>query len=404
MYPPDSTRHPGLNLDLGTRSAPIGMEISLSLDEHGRTRCDEWGKMDYAPNSISTNVSSLPCATLDDLLFDAEIADCALMPRTFWMPAAVEESECWMEQLAQQIFQYHTRRLTNYDPATSGAEWWVQIRPSPPNMGRYDLLVKDDDENSKNSVSFHWDKDEDLRILAGGNLYVHPHISTVTYLTNLGAPTMVIDDYRIDNVTGDWLVPDQKPKAVVSWPRTGKHLSFDGRLLHAAPIELMQDQLWEQQIKVPSELDESFKKLQSRRNRRVTFLVNIWLNYKPFNIERFPMPEKMTKAKPDFKLFQGDLIDKVKEVDIPETTNILSWPMGACDTNECIQIKIDRSLIQAQDSIDTFKLTWLHMNGIVLMKSDNNRILEDGEGMKRDRNEGNDDDDQINAKKAATGT
>ena len=44
------------------------------------------------------------------------------------------------------------------------------------------------------------------------------------------------------------------------------------------------------------------------------------------------------------------------------------------------------------------------MNGIVLMKSDNNRILEDGEGMKRDRNEGNDDDDQINAKKAATGT
>ena len=166
----------------------------------------------------------------------------------------------------------------------------------------------------------------------------------------------------------------------------------------------MQDQLWEQQIKVPSELDESFKKLQSRRNRRVTFLVNIWLNYKPFNIERFPMPEKMTKAKPEFKLFQGDLIDKVKEVDIPETTNILSWPMGACDTNECIQIKIDRSLIQAQDSIDTFKLTWLHMNGIVLMKSDNNRILEDGEGMKRDRNEGNDDDDQINAKKAATGT
>jgi hypothetical protein len=384
------------------------MEINLSFDQHGRIQCKEWEKLDFTSKSISTNLASLPQSDLDDLLYDAEIADCGLMPRTFWMPAT-KDAACWMEQLAQQVFQHHTEALSNYDAETSGAEWWVQIRPSPPNMGRYDLLVKDDDEASRSSVSFHWDKDEDLRILAGGDLYAHPHISTVTYLTNLGAPTMVMEDFRINNVTGEWMIPEQQRKALVSWPRVGKHLSFDGRLLHAAPSELMNDETWQEQIKVPGGLEESVKKLECRRRRRVTFLVNIWLNYKPFNIDVFPMPEKMTKAKSDFALFHGDnALDMVKEVDMPAQSSIMTWPMGGSDSKECIRVKMDRDQVQMYASIDTLQLSWKALDGVVMAKGEDVAVpIIDEEGQKRERQgvcETDEEDERKGAKKAATST
>lgn len=90
------------------------------------------------------------------------------------------------------------------------------------------------DEISQTGISFHWDKDEDLRMMAGGNLYVHPHLSTVTYMTDLGSPTFVAN-CRVNNLNGEWIVPGEagsageKVQAFVSWPKRGKHMSFDGR-------------------------------------------------------------------------------------------------------------------------------------------------------------------------------
>ena len=58
-------------------------------------------------------------------------------------------------------------------------------------LGKNINTSKDDEEEmEKNGIHFHWDKDEDLRLLMGGNMYIHPHISTVTYLTNIGPPTV----------------------------------------------------------------------------------------------------------------------------------------------------------------------------------------------------------------------
>ena len=373
------------------------MEINLSIDEHGRTRCDDSDKLDFSSKSVPTNLSSLPQTDLDDLLYDAEIADCGLMPRTFWMPET-EVASCWMEQLAQQVFQHHTKDVSHH-PTSSGAEWWVQIRPSPPSMGRYALLAEEDDEDSKSSITFHWDKDEDLRILAGGNLYVHPHISTVTYLSCIGAPTVIMEDFRVDNVTGDWVVPEQQPQAVVSWPRTGKHLSFDGRFLHAAPREFIEDEVWKEQIKIPDgPEDEAAKKLLSRRHRRVTFLVNIWLNYKPFNTDRFPMSEKMTKSKPEFSLFRGDSDDEVSVVVMPTSGRTITWPMGGCDSESFIHMRMDPNLVQASKDVDTFQLTWNGSFGVVLSKGHGEPAVE-GRGVKRSKQV---DDEQNDIKKAAT--
>ena len=50
-----------------------------------------------------------------------------------------------------EVFYHHVKQdQVAYDSATSGVEWWVQIRPSP-SAGRYKLLVQDTKEQTKNS-------------------------------------------------------------------------------------------------------------------------------------------------------------------------------------------------------------------------------------------------------------
>ena len=141
-----------------------------------------------------------------------------------------------MEQCAFEIFHHHVKDGILYDTARSGYEWWVQLRPSPP-AGRYSMLKKSksdrehgksktsdnrskcndgnivetnnndlqEDEEEEKGICFHWDKDEDLRLLMGGNMYVHPHLSTVTYFTGIGAPTMALN-YCVNSFTGEYIL------------------------------------------------------------------------------------------------------------------------------------------------------------------------------------------------------
>ena len=159
------------------------------------------------------------------------------------------------------IFHHHIPPGYRYDSSTSGAEWWVQIRPTPPN-GRH----QPGDETG--AILWHWDKDEDLRVATGG-LFIHPHLSTVTYLTSVGAPTTILNS-KVENIeTGEPNFEPHVDSAFISWPQKGKHLVFDGALLHGVPFELLPHH-------------------PSSNSTRVTFLVNIWLNYRPLAIQPFP--------------------------------------------------------------------------------------------------------------------
>ena len=68
---------------------------------------------------------------------------------------------------------------------------------------------------------------------------VHPHLATVTYLCGGGAPTVVLP---VASPVDAAAVPDACCRAVRSahacWPRPGRHLAFDGRMLHGAPLGL----------------------------------------------------------------------------------------------------------------------------------------------------------------------
>ncbi len=242
------------------------MELTLNLDEHGRTTTvpssgnsstskHDQLKLNYTTQSVMfENFNEQFC---DNLIQDCKVTTSSKLPLTFWL-SYQDKPRCLLEQLAIDIFMHHVKSSNTkvLDPKTCGAEWWVQLRPSP-NQNR----INSQSVEAQRGIEFHWDKDETLRDVGG--LFVHPHISTVTYLTDDGAPTMVYEGSMPD----EGLIDRGMNGAFISWPRRGKHLSFDGRFLHGAPSNLQ-------------------KKLS--QDVRVTFLVNIWLHHKPLGVEPFP--------------------------------------------------------------------------------------------------------------------
>lgn len=322
-----------------------------------------------------------------EILLDCEISDNLIMPRTYWMPADGTKARCTLEQFALDIFHHHVpANGFDYDRESSGAEWWCQLRPSP-EMGRHSAVrcsdedCGDDDglgseDPFANGISFHVDKDEELRILTGGTTYVHPHLSTITYLTDLGSPTLIMD-CQVHPLTGEWIVPDELVKGFVSWPSPGKHTSFDGSYLHAAPPDLMgKKDAFQKQIEFASKSDDGTSKKQRRRHRRVTFLVNIWLNYKPYDVNIFPesMINKMSGCDEttcrnlkfnDSSTSEASSTLHVQKVSIrsnqateiiPETeqeppsdavyrTQQFSWPLGDKNSKEELKCQIPMGII-----------------------------------------------------------
>ena len=230
---------------------------------------------------------------------------------TFWI-AAQDEPRCALEHLAQQIFHLHVtdaaRRWEDecerdpdapppFDPTRSGAEWWTQVIDS-----------------THDAIGLHWDKDYALE---HNDLNVHPHVGTVTYFANEGAPTLFVratTPVRYSQpVTGPFgprcgVSPDDMadPRggttgAYLSWPKRGKHASFDGRWLHGAPSELAEcrDEECEDGEEKGDEGDEGDegKAVEAGNGEgkgpRVTFLVNVWLNHVPSTAA--PCPEDVVK-------------------------------------------------------------------------------------------------------------
>ena len=254
-------RERDLGGSLASKSTPVEMVLQLdddddpdaseevSIDVLGRVSGVSDCGLDFAFRAFPRAVPARLHASL--------VKDCesAFVGESFWLGAS-SEPRCALESLARLVFEAHAGSVTaDFDPERSGAEWWVQLRHA--------------DDGQAEAVSFHWDKDEDLVDEFGVN--VHPAISTVTYLADAGAPTLVLDKTpptMYEDVDG---FRGACGAARLSYPEAGKHVVFDGRLLHGAPRELARA--------VPSGY------------LRVSFLVNVWLGYKPRGIEPFPDSE-----------------------------------------------------------------------------------------------------------------
>ena len=171
-----------------------------------------------------------------------------------WL-AADAEPRCAVERLARAIFERHTAGVP-FNPSTSGAEWWAQVRGGG---------------HRHEGIEFHWDVDEHFCDLpGGGGVHVHPHLSTVTYLTAVGAPTLVLDAGAPTAASPEAVASVYGPVrgGALSYPRLGKTIVFDGAKLHGA-------------VPCPGQGAPA-------GSTRVTFLVNVWLGHRPFAVEALP--------------------------------------------------------------------------------------------------------------------
>ena len=201
----------------------------------------------------------LPPASLATLVADSTTAFTARTSEageysagsTFWVSAEAEPTTA-LESLALHIFRFHARDA-KFDAATSGAEWWTQV------------IETDAD------IAFHWDRDYALE--ADQGIQIHPHLATVTYLVEGGAPTVVAA--RVSPLLASESPAGDVPDATACMPRPCRHLSFDGRLLHGAPSSV---------ATAPA---------GGPAGKRVTFLVNCWFNHVPVGVE--PLPAAVAK-------------------------------------------------------------------------------------------------------------
>lgn len=208
-------------------------------------------------------------------------ADCTMafaLNSSNWL-AATAAPRCALERLARAIFDRHTAGVA-FEQSTSGAEWWAQVRGGG---------------HRHEGIEFHWDVDEHFCDLpGGGGVHVHPHLSTVTYLTHVGAPTLVLDAGSPKAATSTAVSAVYGPvrSGALSYPRLGKTIVFDGAKLHGAVPP--------RGVSAPN------------GSQRVTFLVNVWLGHRPHAVEPLPagLAASMSRrwpADPSLPAFASDL-------------------------------------------------------------------------------------------------
>jgi len=220
-----------------------------------------------------------------------------------WMPCK-GAPRCFAESIALAIFEHHTQGA-HFDPAKSGAEWWGQVR----NSG-----------DVEEGIQCHWDTDE--AAVERDAINIHPHLSTVTYLTDCGAPTLIVDRRNP-------LKADDVPKAVygrikhglLSPPSIGKHVVFDGQLLHGTAPQVG----------------------GLAAGQRVTFLVNVWLNHRPSNCYRLRKSMALRLGGQGLSLQLTPLKPVAKSLKDPAEV-ILETTFGRCHHEHKLSVPLPCSL------------------------------------------------------------
>lgn len=249
--------------------------------------------MSYILSSTSHNLTEIieDCKTaFDSSAIEADNENYS-SGSTYFISAG-SSAKCGLERLALDIFHHNveTRKLT-FQEDISGAEWWTQVI------------------DSRDDIGFHWDRDYGLEMRNGQCKY--PKIATVTYLSSAGGPTIVMNKKGTDCIFTDDIAGVISDYYLCS-PCVGKHLSFDGSLLHAAPSDLL-----------PPEEDDGNSDSSDDRAadcepviQRITFLVNIWIDHVPESSVpfskvgrmRFHYPSDPTKS--PFKVLSSNQEDK----------------------------------------------------------------------------------------------
>jgi hypothetical protein len=254
---------------------------------------------------------------------------------TYFLPCQMKP-RCDLESLVLSIFNKHTAVLdpTTFKPQQSGAEWWTLVLDDDQNEAetRSKNVSSDnhdnesDDDEEGNEVGWHFDADYGLEAQAP-NLLLHPRLATVTYLTDYGAPTVVLNVKSPAPSDTDKKSLEQSVDRVwLSSPKIGKHMAFDGRLLHGAPATFFPPS--HAAAAPPVEPHPKRIKLDSASlsRKRVTLLVNIWLNHCPLDAE--PLEDDIVEQ------LQSNRQSNVEQVQAAATAPCFSWNDSTFDLDK----------------------------------------------------------------------
>lgn len=172
---------------------------------------------------------------------------------TYWLEADEVAPCCAIEQFALAVLRFHA--CATDEPL--GVEWWVQRRRS---------------DGDTPAMGLHWDSDDPHKRAYGEHLV--PWLATVTYLGSKGAPTLCLPAAADAHGRATKL----RCGAFVSQPVPGKHLAFDGRLLHGTLLEL---------APAAVEGEEPYA--------RTTVLVNIWHKHRPDPNSTWRLPTELAE-------------------------------------------------------------------------------------------------------------
>ena len=114
----------GLADSMSSAAAAAAPLVDLpAFDEHGRVAGTSTCGLNFNFRSISSFVPELSPAVMTQLHSDCRRA---FLMKSYWL-AATAAPRCMLEAVARSVFDFHTQGVS-FDPASSGAEWWVHFR------------------------------------------------------------------------------------------------------------------------------------------------------------------------------------------------------------------------------------------------------------------------------------
>jgi hypothetical protein len=236
---PAETYHTGLEITAGTRYLLVGFtclcksalrvqgSVSLSLDElvGVESRFDVFDVGSTA--TVTTADVSAPTTDVSLERLRTDVAQRLAENKTYYLKLPISENAgAPLERFLAAVASHHADRLSLKQVA--GVEFWYST--------------------SVDGIEFHYDKDEAL--LKRSDVMVTPTLGTVTYFTTGGAPTVVFGE----------------EETLVSYPVSGRHLTFSGKLLHGVPDVMARD----------DESSKQRRKKKRRKKERFVLLVNLW--------------------------------------------------------------------------------------------------------------------------------
>eukprot|EP00939_MAST-03C_sp_MAST-3C-sp1_P003978 g3978.t1 len=144
-------------------------------------------------------------------------------PKSFWIPLSSSpdaypssftstterRNELAIEKAVKTLYRVAYPEEEEEGNDIIGAEFWAQVKKT----GEF--------------IHPHFDKDEFT--FQTQNIMRTPDLSTVTYLTNSGGPTLIFDQHVRENQT---TFPSEPTRSFAVWPKTGRHCVFRGDMYH----------------------------------------------------------------------------------------------------------------------------------------------------------------------------